>query len=262
MKIRHYLYNAFIIETGQSKLAIDPGQNLWLFKLRSLIPKSEWDNITHILVTHGDPDHYWQADRAARASNAFVICGRELSKVENGKTFLVAPRGRGLSAWTCFEKAYPIDVGDTLILNGVTIEGLKAIHGPIQMSLFGFKVKQHPGPGERVGLGAMGYKISIGNKVIVNLGDTLLQQAWAGLKPDVLMIPIGGLGDNVWTMDVTEALAAVKLIQPKSVIPCHYNASFLWKKNAAPADVFGFKDKVEAEGIACTIMKTGDEITL
>jgi hypothetical protein len=42
MKIRHYLYNTFIIENNRVKVAIDPGQNLYLFKLGSLIPKSEW----------------------------------------------------------------------------------------------------------------------------------------------------------------------------------------------------------------------------
>ena len=58
MKIKHYLYNAFIIEDGNVKIAIDPGRDLWLFKLNSLIPKSEWEGVTHVCVTHGDPDHF------------------------------------------------------------------------------------------------------------------------------------------------------------------------------------------------------------
>ena len=37
MKITHYLYNAFLIAADGVKLAIDPGQNLGLFSLRSLI---------------------------------------------------------------------------------------------------------------------------------------------------------------------------------------------------------------------------------
>jgi len=42
MKIKHYLYNAFIIEEGDKKVAIDPGQNLWLFKpcLSGCCPKN------------------------------------------------------------------------------------------------------------------------------------------------------------------------------------------------------------------------------
>lgn len=73
------------------------------------------------------------------------------------------------------------------------------------------------------------------------------------------MIPIGGLGGNTWTMDVVEALEAVKLISPKKVIPCHYNASFFWIRNAAPADDRLFKAEVEKMGIECVIMKYGDE---
>ena len=53
MKIKHYTYNTFIIENERTRIAIDPGQNLYLFKLGSLIPKAEWHTITHILVTHG-----------------------------------------------------------------------------------------------------------------------------------------------------------------------------------------------------------------
>jgi len=30
MKIRHHLYNAFNIENGSTKIAIDPGLNTWI----------------------------------------------------------------------------------------------------------------------------------------------------------------------------------------------------------------------------------------
>ncbi len=260
MKIKHFWYNTFIIQNDKVKIAIDPGQNLWLFKLSSLIPKSEWSDITHILVTHGDPDHYWQADRLAEASGAPVICGKDLVKRVGSETLLLAPRSRGVKYDTRLEKVYPLDVGEAVTLDGVRIEGLKAVHGPIVIPILGLRLKQRPRPGERVGLGAIGFKINIDDKAIINLGDSLLQQEWKGLQPDLLMIPIGGLGGNVWTMDVTEALEAVKLISPKKVVPCHYNASFLWIKNAAPADAEMFKREVEKMGIECTIMKYGDEI--
>lgn len=70
MKIKHYLYNTFIIESGDVKIAIDPGALFFYhFRTTTLIPKSEWNNITHIFVTHGDPDHHWHTDRVADASN-------------------------------------------------------------------------------------------------------------------------------------------------------------------------------------------------
>ena len=62
------------------------------------------------------------------------------------------------------------------------------------------------------------------------------------------------------TMDAADALEAVKLISPKKVVPCHYNASFLWIKNVAPVDEQLFKREVEKMGIECIVMKSGDEI--
>jgi L-ascorbate metabolism protein UlaG (beta-lactamase superfamily) len=74
------------------------------------------------------------------------------------------------------------------------------------------------------------------------------------------MLPIGGAGENIWTMDVADAIEAVKLISPKMVIPCHYNVSFFWIKNINPANDQLFEREVEKPGIECSIMKYGDEI--
>jgi L-ascorbate metabolism protein UlaG (beta-lactamase superfamily) len=262
MKIKHYLYNTFLIEDGQTKIAVDPGQNLWLFKLRSLIPKAEWESITHILITHADPDHYWQSDRVAEASNAHVICGEGLTKIEKGKTVVIDPRGRELTSWIEINNLHALKVGDSVTLDDVIIEAIKSVHGPIVIPFLGFKIIKYPGINERVGLGAIGFKITINNKTLVNLGDSILLEEWKDLKPDVLMLPIGGNGNNVWTMDVEEALEAVKLISPHRVIPCHYDNSFFCFKNINPADDQLFKHGVEQLGIECTIMKYGEEIEI
>ena len=262
MRIRHFLYNSFLIENGKNKIAIDPGQYFSIFNFRTLIPKTEWNSITHILVTHGDPDHYWQADRMAETSNAPVVCGKDLAKVEDGKTLLVDPRGKELTSWISFKNVHPLDIGDSVTLGNVEIEAVKSVHGPISVPILWFRIKKQPGPGERVGIGSMGFKITVDGKSIVNLGDSILLKEWAGLKPDVLMLPIGGLGNDTWTMDVQDALEAVKLIAPKMVIPCHYNAPFLWIKNIAPADDQLFKREVEKLGIKCSIMQYGDSIEI
>lgn len=260
MKIKHYLYNTFIIENDRVKIAIDPGQNLYLFKLGSLIPKSEWSTITHILVTHGDPDHYWQADRVAEAAKAPIICGKDLVKKMGSETLLVGPRSRGVSYDTTLENVYPLDVGEEVNLKEFQVKGLKAVHGPIKIKIFGLiKLEIKPGPDERIGLGAMGFEIKMDNKVIVNLGDTLLQREWEGLNPDILMIPIGGRKVHN-TMDEKEALEAVKMMSPKMVIPCHYDCGALLSKKLNQADADLFKHEVEKMGIACTIMQYGDEI--
>lgn len=262
MKIRHFLYNAFLIESSKNKIAIDPGQFFSIFNFKSLIPETEWESITHILITHGDPDHHWQSDRVAESSNAPVVCGKDLAKVEDGKTLLVDPRGRELTSWVEFKNVHPLDTGESVILGDVRIEAVKSVHGPIRVPILWFSIKKQPGPGERVGLGSTGFKITLDDKTVVNLGDSILLTEWAGLEPDVLMLPIGGLGENTWTMDVPDALEAVKTIAPKVVIPCHYNVPFLWIKNIASADDQLFKREVEKLGIECNIMQYGDVIEI
>ncbi len=101
MKITHYLYNTFLIESGDKKIAIDPGALFcYYFRFTTLIPKSEWKDITHIFITHGDPDHYWHADRVAEASNASVVCNKTMVKNINGKTLMLGPRDKGLAFTT------------------------------------------------------------------------------------------------------------------------------------------------------------------
>ena len=50
LKIKYYWINTFIIQNDKVKIAIDPGQNVYLFSLGTLLPKSEWSSITHILA--------------------------------------------------------------------------------------------------------------------------------------------------------------------------------------------------------------------
>jgi L-ascorbate metabolism protein UlaG (beta-lactamase superfamily) len=262
VKITHYLYNTFLVEEGRTRVAIDPGQYFYLFDFRSLIPEEEWPTITHIVITHGDPDHHWQSDRVAEASGAPVVCGIGLTKTENGQTLVIDPRGKELKSWIPFDNLHPLDVGDSIALDHVTVEAVRAVHGPIEVSLLGFKIRKTPGPGERIGLGSMGFKVTIGNKSVLNLGDSLLLNDWCGLQPTVLMLPIGGLGQNTWTMDVDDALQAVEQIDPKVVIPAHYNVPFLWKKRIAAADDQEFKRGVEALGKDCCVLGAGDSITV
>jgi L-ascorbate metabolism protein UlaG (beta-lactamase superfamily) len=160
----------------------------------------------------------------------------------------------------------PLGVGDVVELDGVRIEGVKAVHGPRSVRFFfGLAGKtETPGPGERVGMGAIGFKITADGKAFVNMGDTLFQEAWRDLNgpvPDVLMIPIGGRKVPN-TMDEKDALKAVQLLAPKLVIPCHYNNNFMWMKNINPANDEIFKRNVENLGLACTIMEYGDEIVI
>ncbi len=264
MKITHYLYNTFVIESGNKKIAIDPGGLFfYFFRFTTVIPKSEWESITHIFVTHGDPDHYWHMDRVAKVSNAPVICNKTMVKNIGGKTLMLGPRDKGLAFTTPMEKLHTISVDETIQFDGMSITGIKATHGAITLKVGPLSKTLKPGPEERVGWGAIGFNIKLDGKSVVNLGDTLLhEKEWQSIKnPDVLMIPIGGKTVHN-TMDEKEAIQAVKIMQPKLVIPCHYNSPALFSKKYNPADDKMFKKEVEKMGIACHIMGNGDEIEI
>jgi L-ascorbate metabolism protein UlaG (beta-lactamase superfamily) len=262
MKIKHFLYNAFQIENSKTKIAIDPGAFFfYYFRLTTLIPKSQWQDITHILVTHGDPDHYWHMDRVAKISNAPVICNKTMVRNIDGKSLLLGPRDRGLAFTKPIKRFHTISVDETIKLDGISITGIKTTHGPFTLKLGPFSKTVKPGLTERVGWGAIGFNIQLDGKRVVNLGDTLLHaKEWEAINnPDVLMIPIGGR-TNHNTMDEEEALQAVKIMRPKHVIPCHYNMPAFFSKKNAPADENMFKREVEKTGIECHIMRYGDII--
>jgi len=264
MKITHYLYNAFIIESGDKKIAIDPGGLMfYFFRFTTLIPKSEWNDITHIFVTHGDPDHYWHADRMAEVSNAPIICNKTMMKKIDGKNLMLGPRDRGLAFTKVLSKIHTISVDEIIEIDGMTITGIKTTHGSLTFSFGPFSKTLKTGSKERIGWGAIGFKIQFDGKMIVNLGDTLLHaDEWKTINnPDVLMIPIGGKTVHN-TMNENEALQAVQIMKPKLVIPCHYNCPAFFSKKYNPADEDEFKKDVEELGIKCSILRKGDSVSI
>ena len=265
MEITFFGYNTFLIKSKNKKILIDPGGGFYLFKgwLKTLVPKEEWPDITHIFVTHGDPDHYWHVDRIAEKSGAPVICNKTMVKEDGSKSLLLGPRNKGLAFTTEIKNLYTIVPLETINVDGVKITGIQTAHGPLQFKIGPFSKALHPCPNERVGWGAIGFQIRINQKTIVNLGDTIIHRdEWKTISsPDVLMIPIGGREVHN-TMDENEALETVEMIKPKMVIPCHYNCGGLHRKNANPADAKYFHDEVKKLGFDCARLKEGESIQL
>lgn len=264
MRISYFGYNCFLIESGDKKIAIDPGALFFYwFRVTTLLPESDWRSITHIFITHGDIDHYWHADRVAEASNAPVICNKTMLRNVDGQALMLGPRDKGLAFTTRFNKLHTLDIDETIELDGMSITGIKTIHGELVLKLGPFAKTIKPGPRERIGWGAIGFDIELDGKRIVNLGDTLLlENEWQSIRePDVLMIPIGGKTAHN-TMDAGAALEAVNAMQPRLVIPCHYNVPGFFKKEYNPADDALFKREVEKTGSKCSILHSGDSLDL
>ena len=174
---------------------------------------------------------------------------------------MLGPRNKGLAFTKEMKNVHTLSVNQTVQLDDMTITGLKAVHGPLTLKIGPIKKTEHPGPEERVGWGAIGFKIELNGSTIVNLGDTLLHlEDWQAIKnAHVLMLPIGGRETHN-TMDETEALRAIKGLKPRVVIPCHYNAPALFTKENCKANEAMFKIQAEKLGSDCRILKYGDEI--
>lgn len=264
MKIKHFLYNAFLIESGDKKLTIDPGGKFFYFlRPTTLIPKSEWASITHIFATHGDPDHYWHIDRVAEASGAEIVLNKTMVQEHDGKQLVLGPRSKGLTFDTPLQNLHTLSVDQTISLDGMKVTGVATKHGPLLIKVGPLSKTETPGPEERIGWGALGFLIELDGRKLLNLGDTLLlENEWRSLpSPDVLMVPIGGKEAHN-TMDVDQALEAVKIIQPDLVIPTHYNMPALFNRNYGPADDDEFKREVEKLGSRCQIMASGESLVL
>ncbi len=182
-----------------------------------------------IVVTHGHADHMGDTLTIARRTGCQVVAINEIAKYlqSNG----VDARGG--------------NVGGTVEIDGTKYAFVPAVHSNgIDEAGFGWDAGSPAG-------------IVVSDGVTVyHAGDTalfgdmgLIRELYA---PKVAMLPIGGR----FTMDVDQALRAVKMIQPQFVIPMHYNTF-----DVITASPGKFQRMVEEETEAeVVIMEPGDEI--
>jgi len=165
-----------------------------------------------ILVSHAHLDH---------------CDNNQLSKIRGEKTVVFTP-----SVYAENINAESLDVGQEKNLNGVKIRGVNA---------YNLSISNH-----QKGVDT-GYIIEIEGQRIYFAADTDLVEEMKELKDvDLALLPIGG----TYTLDLNQAVEAVKIIKPKFVIPMHYGTievvlnGELVKINL-PANADEFKKMVE-----------------
>ena len=154
--------------------------------------------IHYILLTHGHSDHIADAAPVAARHNSTVVAMFELAAymAEKGVAHTIG-----------------MALGGTVQLDDVAATMVEAIHSS--------SVQDEQGT-HYVGVAA-GFVLTITDgPVLYHAGDTavfsdmkLIRELY---RPEVAMLPIGGY----YTMDPREAAVAVRLLEPKLVLPLHF----------------------------------------
>lgn len=219
MKILWLGHSAFIITINNTRILIDPfitGNPM------APIKANEVKNIDLILLTHSHEDHLGDTKSIALANGAKIITSYDLS------VKLTEEEG-GL-------ETIGMNIGGTYMHDNIRITMVHSFHVTSPSPALGFIIKSDDGcvyhPGD-TGL----------------FNDMELFGRIFGI--DVALLPIGGY----YTMDIPQAVEAVKLIKPKIAIPMHYNTF-----PVIEADPYVFKKIVEEETATMVIvLKPGEE---
>ena len=225
MKLKYFSHSAFQITTDGGKIIlIDP----FLDDNPTSPVKSDDVTADYIVITHAHGDHVGDAFKIAKKSDCLIIANNEIANYVAGKGF----------------KAHNMHIGGGYNFDFGRVKLTIAHHGSIT-------------PEGDYGGEPCGVVLSIDGKNIYHTGDTglFLDMKLIGELNaiDYLLCPIG---DN-FTMGIDDAVKAVEFVNPKTVIPIHYNT---WPIIAA--DPKEFKEKVEAAGKVCRVMNYGEEFEL
>ncbi len=222
MQLRFLGHSGIELTSPNFNLVIDPfltGNPTATVSSESLSPQ-------HIILTHAHGDHTSDVEPIAKRTGALVISNVEIASYYGAK---------GL-------KGHGMNIGGSFTFPFGKLTFTPAWHS----SSF---------PDGSYGGNPMGVVLELEGKRLYHLGDTALfsDLALIGKKGiDLALVP---MGDN-FTMGPQDALEAVKLIQPKHVIPIHYNTFGLIRQDGAT-----FKQQVEQHTSAsCTLLTPGESM--
>jgi L-ascorbate metabolism protein UlaG (beta-lactamase superfamily) len=185
-----YGHNAFLLEADGRSVLIDP----FITGNPSATRAANTFDVQTILLSHAHGDHVGDTVSIAKRTGATVIATYELG---------VWIESQGV-------KAIPANHGGTIAFDGGTTKLVPAWH----TSSYG---DESVAPGI-----PCGHVVRFGGKTIYFAGDTCLFLDMQLIGEEGLDLAVVPIGDH-FTMGPNDAARAVKFLQPKAVIPCHYN---------------------------------------
>lgn len=221
----YYGHSSLGLEIGGYQLLVDP---FFTGNPQSTVKESAL-KADFILVTHGHGDHIGDTLEIAKRNHSTVIAIPEILHYLEAKGI----------------KGHPLQLGG----------GYHFPFGYLKMTL---ALHSSSLPGGGYGGNPAGFLLttSEGQKIYM-AGDTGLFYDMKLIGEEGISLAALPIGDN-YTMGPDDALRAVKLIQPKVVVPIHYNTFDLIQQ-----DVHDWKRRVEAETPAkVAVLKPGESLDL
>jgi L-ascorbate metabolism protein UlaG (beta-lactamase superfamily) len=225
VKLTYHSHACFSISVDGIELLIDPflsGNDLADVSAQEVAAD-------YILISHGHGDHVGDAVEIAKRTGAMTISNFEI------QNWLLA---QGV------EKAHPMQIGG----------GFDFPFGRVKLTI------AHHGsalPDGTCGGNPAGFLLTLQGKKIYHACDTGLFYDMKLIGEEGLDLAILPIGDN-FTMGPDDALRAVKLLEPKVVVPIHYNTFDVIRQ-----DPHAFAARVHSETSArCVILNPGDRLEI
>ena len=225
MRLTWYGHACFLVETGGSRLLIDP------FLTGNGQAPVTADEVTAdaILVTHGHADHLGDTVAIAKRCQALVVSNFEICN-------WVAAKG--------VARVHPQHVGGAFEHAWGRLKLTAAQHGS---SL----------PDGSYGGNPCGLLLSAEGRTVYHAGDTGLFYDMKLIGDEGIDCAILPIGDN-FTMGPEDALRAVQLLRPARVIPIHYNTFDVIRQDAG-----AWAERVrETTSVEVTVLRPGDSFEL
>ena len=220
-----YSHACILIKTEDANLLVDP-----FVSGNPLAPlKPEEIQADYIFVSHGHGDHVGDTVEIAKRTGATVVSNFEIHN------WLV---NQGV------QQAHPQHIGG----------GFNYPWGRVKLTI------AHHGsalPDGSYGGNPCGFLFYIQDKKIYHACDTGLFYDMKLIGEEGIDLAILPIGDN-FTMGPEDCLRAVKLIEPKNVLPIHYNTFDIIKQ-----DPEAWRSQVEKETSSqVTVLKPGESLEL
>jgi L-ascorbate metabolism protein UlaG (beta-lactamase superfamily) len=179
-----------LVQSPKARILIDP-----FLSGNPLAPvKAEQVAADYILVSHGHSDHVGDTVTIAKRTGATVISNYEIQN-------WIAAQG--------VAKVHPQHIGGGFDYPWGRVKLTQALHGSAL-------------PDGSYGGNPCGFLLSLEGRKIYHACDTGLFGDMKLIGEEGIDLAILPIGDN-FTMGPDDALRAVKLIEPKQVVPIHYN---------------------------------------